>query len=354
MDPRSKNLRGRGATGNLPTRFDRLWTERDPDWNDADDPAPRTQFFQDATVSIISYNDSPDIGFKASINPYRGCEHGCAYCYARPFHEYLGFSAGLEFETKILVKLDAPELLRKELASPKWQPQVLALSGVTDPYQPVERRLQLTRKCLEVLAEFRNPVTLVTKNHLITRDLDLLQHLARVQAAEANLSVTTLDAALARRLEPRTSSPRQRLDAVSTLASAGIPVGVLVAPIIPGLTDHEMPAILKAAADAGARWAGKEILRLPLSVAPLFVDWLSRNEPGRKEKVLHRIRAIRGGKLNDPRFGTRMRGEGLFAEQLSRLFHVTCRRLGLTRGVPELSIAAFRRPTGQQLSLFEG
>ncbi len=354
MEPTSRNLRGRGAAANPPTRFDRLWTERDPDWNDADDPAPRTQFFQDATVSIISYNDSPDIGFRASINPYRGCEHGCAYCYARPFHEYLGFSAGLDFETRILVKLDAPDLLRQELASPRWQPQVLALSGVTDPYQPVERRLHLTRKCLEVLAQFRNPVALVTKNHLITRDLDLLQSLASAQAAEANLSVTTLDADLARRLEPRTSSPRQRLDAIRTLANAGVPVGVLVAPIIPGLTDHEMPAILKAAADAGARWAGKEILRLPLSVAPLFVDWLNRNEPSRKERVLHRLRAMRGGRLNDPRFGTRMRGEGLFAEQLSRLFHVTCRRLGLTRGAPELSIAAFRRPTGRQLSLFDG
>ena len=353
IEPTSRSLRGRGAADNPPTRFARSWTERDPEWNDADDPAPRTQFFQDATASIISYNDSPDIGFNASVNPYRGCEHGCAYCYARPFHEYLGFSAGLDFETKILVKMDAPKLLQQELASPKWKPQVLALSGVTDPYQPVERRLQLTRKCLEVLVEFRNPVAIVTKNHLITRDIDLLQSLAKVQAVEANLSVTTLDPDLARRLEPRTSSPRQRLEAIRALAGAGIPVGVLVAPIIPGLTDHEMPAILKAAAEAGVRWAGKEVLRLPLAVAPLFEDWLSRHEPGRKEKVLQRIRSLRGGKLNDPRFGTRMRGEGLFAEQLSRLFHVTCRRLGLAREGPVLSIAGFRRPTGTQMSLFD-
>jgi DNA repair photolyase len=352
MEPPSRNLRGRGAAGNPPNRFALLSTERDPEWNDADDPAPRTQFFQDASWTIISYNDSPDLGFNASLNPYRGCEHGCAYCYARPFHEYLGFSAGLDFETKIVVKMNAPELLRRELASPKWKPQVLALSGVTDPYQPVERRLQLTRKCLEVLAEFRNPVALVTKNHLITRDLDLLEALAKAQAVEVNLSITTLDADLARRLEPRTSSPRQRLNALRTLADAGVPVGVLVAPILPGLTDHEMPAILKAAAEAGVRWAGKEILRLPLAVAPLFEDWLTRHEPSRKEKVLARIRALRGGKLNDPRFGTRMRGEGLFAEQLSKLFHVTCRRLGLAPEGPELSVASFRRPAGRQLDLF--
>jgi DNA repair photolyase len=348
-----RRIHGRGAAGNPPTRFASIRTERDPEWNDADDPSPRTQFFQDASVSIIARNDSPDIGFRASVNPYRGCEHGCAYCYARPFHEYLGLSAGLDFETKILVKPDAPNLLRRELASPQWQPQVLALSGVTDPYQPVERRLALTRKCLEVLVEFRNPVGIVTKNHLITRDLDLLRGLAAVHAVEVNLSVTTLDADLARHLEPRTSSPRQRLEAIRALADAGIPVGVLVAPILPGLTDHELPAILQAAAQAGARWAGKEVLRLPLAVAPLFEDWLSRHEPGRKEKVLRRIRSLRGGKLNDARFGSRMRGEGVFAEQISKLFRVACRKFHLATEGPDPSVAAFRRPAGVQLDLFD-
>ena len=208
---------------------------------------PQTQFLRDDTQTLISYTDSPDIGFRASVNPYRGCEHGCAYCYARPYHEYLGFSAGLDFETRIMVKLSAPELLRRELSSPKWQPQVLAMSGVTDCYQPIERKLQITRRCLEVLAEFRNPVAIVTKNHLVTRDLDILEKLASVRAANVNLSITTLDAELARRLEPRASLPRHRLQAIERLSAGEIPVRVLIAPVIPGLNDHEIPAILSAA-----------------------------------------------------------------------------------------------------------
>ena len=235
-----------------------------------------------------------------SLNPYRGCEHGCIYCYARPTHEYLGLSAGLDFETKILVKHDAPELLRRELASPRWEPRVLALSGVTDPYQPVERRLRLTRRCLEVMAEFRQAVAIVTKNRLVTRDIDLLAGLARHQAAGVWLSITTLDAELAGQLEPRTSRPEGKLAAIRALADAGIPTGVMIAPVIPGLTEHEMPAILEAAARAGAQFACYVMLRLPMAVSGLFEDWLDRHRPAAKEKILGRIRRHAGRQAQRP------------------------------------------------------
>ena len=343
--------RGRGATGNPANRFVQIALERDADWNPEDDPAPRTQFLRDLSQSIISYNDSPDIPFNSSLNVYRGCEHGCSYCYARNTHEYLGFSAGLDFETKIMVKENAPELLRRELSSPKWKPQILAMSGVTDCYQPVERRLQLTRRCLAILAEFRNPVSIITKNYLVTRDIDLLRELAAYRAVMVYLSINSLDSELARKLEPRAASPKMRLAAVEALAKAGVPVGVLVAPVIPGLNDHEMPAVLAAAKAAGASGAGTEILRLPLTVAPIFEHWLEANVPGKKEKVLNRIRAIRGGKLNDSRFGSRMRGEGIFADQISQMFHVARRKVGLPEDGPTLSAAAFRRPEGSQMGL---
>jgi DNA repair photolyase len=312
---------------------------------------PRTQFFRDRSTSVLTSNDSPDIGFEASINPYRGCEHGCIYCYARPYHEYLGFSSGLDFETKIMVKEDAPDLLRRELASPRWVPKVVALSGVTDPYQPVERRLKLTRRCLAVLAEFRNPVTIVTKNNLVIRDLDLLAELASCQAAAVYISLTTLDTGLRKILEPRTSPPGARLAAIAALAKAGVPVGVLVAPVIPGLTDHEIPAVLAAAASAGANFASHSILRLPYAVAPLFEDWLTRHLPEKKDKVLHRIRALRRGKLNNAEFGLRMKGEGIFADQIARLFDVASRKAGWTGQEPTLSTASFHRPGGAQLEL---
>jgi DNA repair photolyase len=343
--------KGRGSAANPPNRFERLRLERDEDWNPDEDPDPKTQFLRDVSQSIITYNDSPDIPFSASINPYRGCEHGCAYCYARPTHEYLGFSAGLDFESKIMVKENAPELLRKELASPKWKPQELAMSGVTDCYQPIERRLQITRLCLAVLAEFRNPVSIITKNALVLRDLDLLRELAAHKAVHVNISITTLDAELARKLEPRAASPRQRLQAMQMLANAGVPVGVLVAPAIPAINDHHIPAVLAAAKGAGASWAYTEVLRLPLTVAPVFQEWLGRHFPDRQEKVLGRIRAIRGGKLNDPRFGSRMRGEGIFADQISQIFHIACRKVGLANDGPELSTAAFCRPGEKQLKL---
>jgi DNA repair photolyase len=343
----------RGAAANPPNRFERLALEPDPDWYDPDERPPRTQFYRDHSTSLITYNDSPDIGFRASINPYRGCEHGCIYCYARPTHEYLGFSAGLDFESRIMVKEDAPELLRRELAAPKWEPQVIACSGVTDCYQPVERKLQLTRRCLEVLAECRNPVGIVTKNPLVTRDLDVLGELARHKCAAVFISLTTLDPALRRVMEPRTAPPAARLAAIRELRAAGIPVGVMVAPVIPGLNDHEIPRLVAAAAEAGAQFGGHTTLRLPFAVAPLFEDWLARHFPDRKEKVLNRIRSLRGGKLNDPRFGSRMSGEGLFAQQIEDLFNVAARKAGLTEHRLDLSIAAFRRPSGAQLTLFD-
>ncbi|MBI3877488.1 MAG: PA0069 family radical SAM protein [Verrucomicrobia bacterium] len=350
--PAPPPLATRGASANPPNRFEKIHVEPDPDCLDLDAPAPRTEFFKDASQTVIAYNDSPDVGFTAGVNPYRGCEHGCVYCYARPFHEYLGFSSGLDFETKIMVKLDAPELLRAELSSPRWQPQVIAMSGVTDAYQPVERKLQITRRCLEVLAEFRNPVGIVTKNHLVTRDADLLCELARHNAAAVFISLTTLDTELRKHLEPRTSPPGARLAAIETLAKAGVPVGVLIAPVIPGLNDHEIPALLEAAAKAGAQFAGHVLLRLPYAVATIFESWLEQHAPLKKDKALNQIRSTRGGELNDARFGSRMRGEGLLAEQVHRLFSVACRKHGFTKRMPELSTASFRRPGGQQLSLF--
>jgi DNA repair photolyase len=351
VNERPATPRARGAISNPPNRFEQIVFERDEDWDPENDPAPATQFLRDSSQTLITYNESPDIPFNAGINPYRGCEHGCSYCYARITHEFLGFSAGLDFETRIMVKEDAPALLRKELSAKKWKPQLLAMSGVTDCYQPIERRLQLTRRCLAVLAEFRNPVGIITKNHLVTRDIDLLQELARHNAVGVNLSINSMDADLARRLEPRASSPRHRLAAVEALAKAGIPVGVLVAPIIPGLNDHEVPKVLEAAGRSGARWAGMEILRLPLTVSAIFQDWLERNDPGKKAKILDRIRSMRGGKLNDPRFGERMRGHGVFADQIRQMFEVARRKAGLSEDAPALSTAAFRRPPGNQLEL---
>jgi DNA repair photolyase len=376
--------KGRGAADNPANRFERIVVEaaevdesliigENPDIAESGDELGTgagvaaalnrggrvaTELLRDTSRSLITRNDSPDVGFSVSLNPYRGCEHGCIYCYARPTHEYLGFSAGLDFESRILVKEEAPRLLRAELASPRWQPQTLAMSGVTDPYQPAERHLRITRGCLEVLAETRHPVAVITKNELVTRDLDLLAELARHQAARVVLSITSLDGELARRMEPRASHPRDRLKAVAQLAAAGIPVGVMVAPVVPAITDHEIPRILEAAAAAGARAAGYTMLRLPGAVAGLFEGWLERHFPDRREKVLNRIRDLRGGRLNDPRFGSRMRGEGIFAEQIRALFDSSRRRHGLDQPLPDLSTAAFRRPapparpTAGQLSLF--
>jgi DNA repair photolyase len=356
--PPSPAIHGRAASWSPANRFEKLHVDLgdvdvvqiDPT-GEEEKPRPETQFFRDGTKTIIARNNSPDVGFETSINPYRGCEHGCIYCFARPTHEYLGLSAGLDFESKIMVKTDAPKLLEEELSSPKWKPQVLVMSGVTDPYQPVERKLRITRGCLEVLLKFRNPVAIITKNRLVTRDVDLLGELASYNASAVNVSVTSLDPNIQRVLEPRTSSPQARLDAVATLRAAGIPVGVMVAPVIPGLTDHEIPNILKACAGAGAQFAGYTIVRLPWAIAPLFEHWLDEHFPEKKDKVLQRICSIRGGtRLNDARWGSRIRGEGVFAEQIRSMFEIGCRRNGMNAR-PKLSTAAFRRST-TQLDLF--
>ncbi len=343
---------GRGASGNPANRFEALHVDLDPAEPEAGErPRLPTQFYRDLTKTIISRNNSPDVGFEASINPYRGCEHGCIYCFARPTHEYLGFSAGLDFESRIMLKENAPELLEAELSSPKWKPQTVVLSGVTDPYQPVERKMQITRRCLQVLAKFRNPVGVITKNRLVTRDIDVLKELAEHNAAGVNISVTSLDVKFQRILEPRTSPPQARLETIAQFREAGIPIGVMVAPVIPGITDHEVPAILEACGKAGAQFAGYVVLRLPWAVAPLFERWLQEHFPDRKEKVLGRLREMRGGeKLYDSRWTKRQTGEGIFAEQIGKMFAVACRRAGMGER-PTLSTAAFRRVT-PQLELF--
>jgi DNA repair photolyase len=336
---------GRGTLLNPSSRFDRLSVEPDADAAGADIEAPRTEFLKDASRTLITSNDSPDIPFQFSINPYRGCEHGCAYCYARPYHEYLGFSAGLDFERRIVVKVDAPDLLRRELSRPTWTGTPLGLSGVTDCYQPVERRLELTRRCLEVMAECRQPVGAITKSGLVARDADLFGELARHGAADVCVTITTLDEPLRRALEPRAATADVRFDALARLAEHRVPVGVMVAPVIPGLTDHEIPRILKRAREVGATWAGFTILRLPHGVGSLFDEWLTAHVPDQKEKILGRLRQVRLGCLTDARFGHRMSGEGPLADLTAQLFDRSRERHGLSTSPPRLSSAGFRPPT---------
>jgi len=351
-------VRGRGAGLNPMNRYESvrlhvLGDHRDETAMQADDQARQveTQVFVDKTRTIINPVNSPDIGFKWSLNPYRGCEHGCAYCYARPDHERLGFSSGLDFETKIMAKLDAPRLLRRELTRPGWVAETICMSGVTDPYQPIESRLRITRGCLEVMSECFQPVGIVTKNRLILRDIDLIAPLARVGAARVAVSVTTLDNRLASAMEPRASSPGERLRAIRELSDAGIEVVVMVAPIIPGLNDREIPQILEAAAEAGAVSAGYVLLRLPHQVKALFLDWLARHYPQRASHVQSLIRESRDGALYDSTYGARHRGNGPVAKQIGDLFSVFRRRWGLERSLRPLSSDYFRRPAldGQML-----
>jgi DNA repair photolyase len=350
----------RGAQIEPPNRFESAHHEPDLDHLQLDPesvPALRviqTEFIPDRSHSIVSENNSPDLPFRFSINPYRGCEHGCSYCYARPTHETLGMNAGLDFETKIMVKARAADLLRDELSHPSWKPLPICLSGVTDCYQPAERKFQLTRACLEVLLEARQPVMIVTKNALITRDLPLLRALAARQLVRVAISVTTLNPALAHSMEPRTSTPDERLHAIRSLSQAGIPVRVLVAPIIPGLTDSEMPEILRAAGDAGAHAAGYTMLRLPGNVQPVFLDWLDREFEHKRDRIEALVRSIRGGRLNDSQFGARMRGRGEFANQINRMFRVFSNKFGLGGELPDLDSTQFRAPRSAsgQLSLF--
>jgi DNA repair photolyase len=344
-------LKGRGTALNPVNRFEPVEIEVDPDWLDyAEEKPVPTTYYADTTRTILSKNDSPDIPFTYSLNPYRGCEHGCVYCYARPTHEYFGLSSGLDFETKIMVKMDAPRLLEETFRDPKWQPQEIALSGNTDCYQIAERKLQITRRCLEVFLKYRHPVGIITKNALIVRDLDLLRRLAELNLVDVTLSVTTLDIRLCRKMEPRTSAPKKRLETVAQLAAAGVPTGVNVAPIIPGLNDHEMPAILAAAAERGAISAGHVMLRLPHAVKDLFVNWLQQHFPDRANKVLHAIRDMRGGRLNDPNFDSRFRGEGERVEAITQMFEVACRKYGLNQKRFEPATEYFRR--SEQTDLF--
>ena len=349
-------LKGRGTAVNPLNRFEHVAIEEgDFVQHSPDDEMPlfRTEFIDDPSRSILSQNDSPDVGFDFSVNPYRGCEHGCVYCFARPTHEYLGMSAGLDFETKILVKHNAASLLRDKLASRSWKPAVVNFSGVTDCYQPIERKLEITRRCLEVMSDFRNPFTIITKNSLVTRDLDILKDMAEINGVGVFISVTTLDPKLAEVMEPRTSHPVSRLRAIETLAKAGIPVGSMIAPVVPGLTDHEMPKIIKAIKNAGASFAGMVPLRLPYVLDDLFSQWLEQHFPDRKDKVLNRIREIRGGKLNNSDFGSRMRGEGVYAEQLRSMFRLYTAKEGLNQKHLALSTEHFRRVASPgQLSLF--
>jgi DNA repair photolyase len=359
--PERPLARGRGAQVEPPNRFggtypvlDLAEVEQDQEYLERLRSRP-TEFIPDRCRSIVAENDSPDVGFRYSLNPYRGCEHGCVYCFARPSHEYLGFNAGLDFETKILVKPEAPRLFREFLSRPGWKPEPIALAPNTDAYQPVERRLRLTRQCLEVAAEFGQPMALITKNALVLRDLDVLRPMAARGLVQVNVSVTTLDAQLARAMEPRTSTPDARLRAIRGLSDAGVPVRVFIAPVIPGLNDAEIPAILEAARDAGARGAGYTMLRLPLTVAPVFLEWLTRCYPDRAAKIEGRIRVMRGGRLNSSRFGERMSGRGVLAEQIAGLFRVFTRKYGLDGGLPPLDTTRFRVPRAKsgQLWLFD-
>jgi DNA repair photolyase len=350
----SSSRRGRAASFNTPNRFEKTHLEPieiDVPY-DKDIPPIPTTFYNDTSKTILAKNDSPDLPFTYSLNPYRGCEHGCIYCYARPSHEYLGFSAGLDFETKIMVKMDAPELLAETFQKKSWVPQMIALSGNTDCYQPVERKLQLTRKCLEVFLKYRNPIGMVTKNALVLRDVDILEEMAKMEIVHVMVSITTLDAELARRMEPRTSSPTNRLKTIEELAQKGILVGVNVAPIIPGLTDEEIPAILKAAADHGATNASYILVKLPGAVEPLFLDWLQRTMPDRAGKIINRIKDTRKGRMTDSRFGSRMTGEGEIAETINSLFDINARKHNLRQRWEELSIRHFRRFSRSQFEMF--
>lgn len=349
-----------GAGIDPPNRFNRTHVVRDDEHLEWDteylahrDERP-IEFVTDESKSIVSENTSPDIPFRYSLNPYRGCIHGCSYCYARPTHEYLGYSAGLDFETKIVVKHDAPELFRDFLARDSYTPEPITFSGVTDCYQPAEREFRLTRQCLELAATCRQPVSIITKNALVVRDLDVLKTLASSQLVHVFLSVTTLDSELARHMEPRTSIPAARLRAISNLAEAGIPVGVMIGPVIPGLNDAEIPAILESAGNAGATAASYIMLRLPLTVEPVFIEWLERTQPLKSDRVLGRVRKTRDGKLSSSTWGERMSGSGEIADQIRNLFRLFRQKHGLNQPLPEQDCSQFEPPLPRsgQMRLF--
>ncbi|MCH2201580.1 MAG: PA0069 family radical SAM protein [Fuerstiella sp.] len=345
---------GRGTSLNQIGRFESI--EIHPDWSQLEHDAElyeqvrrlKTRYFEDASRSVISENDSPDIPFRFSLNPYRGCLHGCSYCYARPSHEYLGLSAGLDFETKIFVKRNAASLFRKWLCRRGYEPAPVTMSGVTDCYQPVEKTFQITQSCLKIAAEACQPMSVITKNALVCRDVKLMARMASDDLIQVAVSMTSLDQSLTKLLEPATSAPAARLRAVKELTAAGIPVHVMVAPVIPGLNDSEIPAILEAAAEAGARSSSHILLRLPHSVKDLFSDWLRNRRSNHADKVLSRLMNVRNGRLNDTEYGRRMRGSGPLADQITALFRVSARRFQIDRPLPALSTARFCPPNGQR------
>ena len=349
----SQQFKGRGTNQNPANRFDKIEYVPEPSESYEEDKRPETQYFQDTSKSILSFNESPDIYGSASLNIYKGCEHGCAYCYARPTHEYLSLSAGLDFETKIFVKHDAPKLLHKTLASKKWEPQVIMMSGNSDCYQPIEKKLKLTRSCLEVMNEFHNPVNIVTKNKLVTRDIDILKKMAEYKTVSVFISITSLDNRLASVMEPHTTKPHWKFAALKELSDAGITTGVLIAPVIPGLTDPEIPEILKHAADAGTKHASYIMLRLPHGLKDLFLNWLQEYFPERKQKIVNRLHELFGGKLYDSTFHLRGRGKGPYAEEVKNIFKISCRKLGINKERLILSTSHFRNPDKKQMDLFE-
>ncbi len=357
MSPIPPNTKGRGARTNDTSRFLELKREAfDDGWTPEDaQPRPlRTVIETDSARTIICSNDSPDIGFNKSINPYRGCEHGCIYCYARPAHAYLGLSPGLDFESRLFFKPHAHELLARELSRKRYRPEVIHIGGDTDPYQPIERRLRVTRRVLETLVRFRHPFTLITKSSLIVQDLDILGPAARDGLARVAVSITTLDRRLARSMEPRAATPEKRIEAVRALSAAGVPTAVMFAPVIPGLNDHELEAVLERSAEAGAMTAGYVVLRLPREIAALFQEWLASDHPDRASRVMSLVRQMRGGADYVAAFGERQKGQGPIAELIASRFAAARRRYGLDGEMPPLDLGAFRVPAkaGDQLDLF--
>jgi DNA repair photolyase len=357
MSAPSPSPRGRGAQSNATGRFESLVREAFDDGWTAEDETPkplRTQVTAERAKAVITRNTSPDVGFDRSINPYRGCEHGCIYCYARPSHAYVGLSPGLDFESRIFFKPEAGRLLERELSRPSYEPGVIHIGGNTDPYQPQERRLRVTRRVLETLSRFRHPFSIITKSALILRDVDLIGPMGEARLARAAVSVTTLDRGLARAMEPRAATPEKRIAAIKGLAEAGCPVTVMFAPVIPGLNDHELEAVLERAAGAGATAAGYVVLRLPLEIKDLFREWLEAARPERAGKVMSLVRQMRRGKDYDMRWGERMKGEGPIAELISARFAAAKRRYGLDQTIPPLDVSQFKPPAKEspQLELF--
>jgi DNA repair photolyase len=345
--------RGRGAQYNPKNRFEIFYLEDfkedelDYFAEEAGEKKIPTQFFHDDSKTVIAKNDSYDVGFEYSFNPYRGCEHGCIYCYARPTHEFLGFSAGIDFESKIMIKEKAPQLLEAEFNRSNYKPDFIMFSGNTDCYQPVERKLKITREALKVCLKYRNPVSIISKNELIKRDIDILQDMAELNLVSVCISITSLDKQLAGKMEPRTSSPERRLQTIKKFAEKKIPVGVNIAPVIPGLNDEEIPSIIKEASARGAIFAGRIMLRLPYAVKELFLGWLKKEFPDRENKIVNKIKEMRNGRLNDYEFGTRFSGKGELAETIHSLFELSCKKYGLNTERIELRKDLFRKPTNQ-------